>query len=171
MKLGTQYNGVSASFEFTPEEIDKLVPFFIRALFNIKITTIKTYSLLEQLITECQNKNGWKNFVLKKPYLKEERVCLLIEQMPFFIKDSIKNRFISEYSISNYEMSNIFFAIIEIFINRLKKKDVVDIFERFNDNDQVDLCGFFEFIEKNKPGLLTPKIIDYLRFNKITEIK
>lgn len=163
MKFGTQYNGVDIYSEFTPDEIGKIVPFFIRAIFNRKIVTIKIYSLLELMVTECQKKYHWNNFITNKYYLKDEKICLLIEQMPFFIKEGLKNRFIDEYLIINYEMSNIFFAIMEIFFNRLKKKDIVNIFIRFNDNNQANLFGFFELIEKNKPQLLTPEIIDYLR--------
>lgn len=167
MKVETQYKDVSVAIEFTPEEIGKFVPFFVRALFNKKLAIIKTYHLLEQTLNECQVKNGWKNFVSKKPYLKEERICLLVQQMPFFIKNGVMERFISEYTIDNYERSNIFFAVMDLFFYKLKMKDMLKIFERFNDNDQASLSSFLEFVEKNRPQLLTARIVEYIRLEKI----
>lgn len=168
MKIETKHQDTSIAIEFTPEEFGKLIPFYyIRTLFNKKTAVIKNYSLLKSVLTECQTKYGWKKFALEKVYLKDERVILFVEQMPFFIKNGVKNKFISDYEIHSYEQSNMFFAVMDLLFKKLKKGDIKKIFGRFIGNDQASPIGFFEEIEKKKPKLLTPEIKDFLENEKL----
>ena len=89
MKAKIQHENLSFDIEFTPEEVGKIIPFFLRSLLNKKVTIIKTTSFLKNKLIELQNKNDWKKFAINKSYLQDDEISLFIQKIPFFIKKEI----------------------------------------------------------------------------------
>lgn len=162
MKTTIEHNDVKVSFELTPDEMGKLLPYSIRAFLNPKVATIQTTSLLRQKLELLQKEVGWKKFSLDKRYMKDDDVSLFISKIPFFIKSRILSRVVSEFSIGSYEESNVFFAIVELLHDKLKKKHVNKMYLRLKDNDQAALLDFFEETAGKKPELITQEILEFV---------
>lgn len=118
-------------------------------------------------LEECQRKNGWENFSIKKTYLNDDKIGFIFDKMPFFIRNKVKKILIQRYDVYSYEKNNVFFAGLNLFGKKINKKDVSLIYNRLCKNNQaIALLSFLEEIGKDRPKLLNEGMIHYLEIEQ-----
>jgi len=162
-----EYSNTKFSLHIPIEEIKKCTPFFIRALFCQTKIAEKEYGKLVVALEECQRKNGWENFSIKKTYLNDDKIGFIFDKMPFFIRNKVKKILIQRYDVYSYEKNNVFFAGLNLFGKKINKKDVSLIYNRLCKNNQaIALLSFLEEIGKDRPKLLNEGMIHYLEIEQ-----
>lgn len=142
----------------------------LSTLVNKKNIAEEKYLELVTLIRNNHLSNGHRVFYEKKAYLHDKQIISLLRNSGFFLRRAIKDEFIEDFQINSYNDSDVFFAAMEIFINKLGGKDVQKIFQKHKENNQAALWPFLGFIGERKPKLLSGEVVGYLR-NKQKEWK
>jgi hypothetical protein len=113
--------------------------------------------------------NSSKRALNKDNLLKDVEINYLLsafDEDEYVIKIII-NKFISDYEITRYRESDIFFASMRLFFDYLTQDNIKQLFIKCKDNDQA--CGLLEFLEqthKVKADLLDEVMVDFLNKNK-----
>lgn len=149
--------------EFTPEDVgwfSVLIPKRISYFLNRKIISKKCYFLLKEYLENDISKNNHVRFSQNRTYQKNKEIILFLENLYPFIKKRIKNIFIKDYVIDNYNQNDIFVAAMILLGTYLTTKDVSDIYfreEGSGNNPQFSKIYFLEQIQKELPKLQVSK--------------
>lgn len=82
----------------------------------------------------------------KENLLQKTEVLFIYNRCDFFTKNILKNKLISEFEITSFRKSDIFFTFLDLFSETLIKKDILLIFDKHTENRQA--CGMKTFLEK-----------------------
>lgn len=131
-------------------------------LMNRQSVGINAYRELETLVRENHAVNGHRRFSERKTYLGGSLIRSYILKHKRLLP-LIRDAWIEEAEILNYDGSDVFFAGMEILLPKLRKKDVRKFFEKFKENDQAAMWPFLELLEERRPKLLSLEEVTYLR--------
>ena len=112
-----------------------------------------------------------KRALIKESLIKDAEINYLLssfDEDEYVIKILI-NKFISDFEITSYRKSDIFFASMRLFFDYLTQDNIKQLFIKHKDNDQA--CGLLEFLEQTRKGkadLLSEAMIDFI--NKSEEL-
>ncbi len=131
--------------------------------WNKESEVVVAYQKIEDLVSENHKINGHNRFNEHKTYLRDRKITSTLAQYGRFMRRSIKKAWINEALINNYNESDVFFAGMNLFFQQLGKNDILIIYKKFKDNNQVALGWWLEQIEERNPKLLPRNVLKYLR--------
>jgi hypothetical protein len=118
-------------------------------------------SLYDEAIILVDNEN---RFLEREKLLNLKEVETFLTRTDPYLRSLLKNRFIEEFEINHFRQSDIFFAVLHILSDQLRRADIETIFKKHKDNPQA--CGLNSFLielEKFNPDLLNPELLKYVQ--------
>jgi len=107
---------------------------------------------VNELLTELDSD---KRFLDREELINDEKIKPILDSSDFNLKTLTKNEFLNHYEVNSYRNSDIYFAVMRIFLFELTAEDLIKIYIESNTNNQM--CGWdglSEDLMKYRPELL-----------------